>query len=280
MGLVQTGLRFLRAGKCRQPLRRKSHESRRQHAVARYHLRRSNPWIAAAIRLGAEYRTDRRSLVGICPSAACRLGDRVRPLWHRLRSDLDRSRQCPPLHLVRRHLDRRATVRSPRGEAGHAVRRRRVMAGRRPHPRLRQFVRSARATLVRHHHCLYLGDGIRVLARSLRAVGLSLACDLHAVRARCALSAAHAARRHAAVPARRQSGARERVALRAQFRGAAVHHLHRLHLPRHGQGAHRASPQDRGPGRSVDRHLQPPRLPARRRRISLAARRRIRGRPR
>ena len=46
--------------------------------------------------------------------------------------------------------------------------------------------------------------------------------------------------------ARQQSAVRERVALGAEFRGAAVHHRDRLHSAGDGEGARRASPQDRG----------------------------------
>ena len=64
----------------------------------------------------------------------------------------------------------------------------------------------------------------------------------------------------------------ERLARAAQRRGAAVHHLDRLHPPRHGQGAHRIPPPHRGPHRSAHRHRQPPRLPGADR--AVAARRR------
>ena len=60
-----------------------------------------------------------------------------------------------------------------------------------------------------------------------------------------------------------QPGVRQRMADGAELRGAAVHHRHRLHPARHGEGAHRVAPQDRGAGRSADRHRQPPRLPRR-----------------
>ena len=60
-----------------------------------------------------------------------------------------------------------------------------------------------------------------------------------------------------------QPGVRQRVAHGAELRGAAVHHRHRLHPAGDGEGAHRAAPQDRGAGRSADRHRQPPRLPRR-----------------
>ena len=58
-----------------------------------------------------------------------------------------------------------------------------------------------------------------------------------------------------------QPGVRQRVADGAELRGAAVHHRDRLHPAGHGEGAHRAAPQDRGAGRSAHRHRQPPRLP-------------------
>ena len=68
-----------------------------------------------------------------------------------------------------------------------------------------------------------------------------------------------------------QSGVRQRVADGAELRGAAVHHRDRLHPARHGEGAHRAAPQDRGAGRSAHRHRQPPRLPRGGRRAEQAA---------
>ena len=57
--------------------------------------------------------------------------------------------------------------------------------------------RSAAAdpALLRHHYLLHLAHGLRILARPQRAAGLALAGDLHAVCARCALPAAHPARR-------------------------------------------------------------------------------------
>ena len=68
-----------------------------------------------------------------------------------------------------------------------------------------------------------------------------------------------------------QPGVRQRLAHRAQLRGAAVHHRHRLHPAGHGEGAHRAPPQDGVADRSADRHRQPPRLPAGRRGAAQAA---------
>ena len=215
--------------------------------VPRDHLRGSDPRIAAAVRLGAKYRDHGRSLVGLCASVARRLGDAVRSLRLGIRSDLDRSRQRAPVHLLCRDLDRRAAVRSSPAAAGIAVRRRRAVADRLPHSRLRRLVRCARAALeLGHHHRLHLGHGVRILARAQRASGVALAGDLHAVRARRALSAAHAARRDAAVAADRQSGVRERLAHRAQLRGAAVHDRDRLHPAGDGERAHRAPPQDGG----------------------------------
>ena len=108
-----------------------------------------------------------------------------------------------------------------------------------------------------------------------RAAGIALAGDLHAVRARFAVPAAHAACRHAAVVAD-QPGVRERVAHGAQLRGAAVHHLDRLHPAGDGEGAHRVPSPDRGDGRSAHRHRQPPFVPARRGRPGEAAMRPIR----
>ena len=64
-----------------------------------------------------------------------------------------------------------------------------------PHAVLRRLARRQGAALLRHHHRLHLGDGLRVLARPQRAAGVALARDLHAVRARRAVPAAHAARR-------------------------------------------------------------------------------------
>ena len=101
---------------------------------------------------------------------------------------------------------------------------------------------SARAGQLRHHHRLHLGHGLRILARPQRAVGLALAGDFHAVRARLALSVAHAVRRHAAVVAGEQRDVRKRLAHRAELRGAAVHDFDRLHPAGDGEGAHRASP--------------------------------------
>ncbi len=77
-----------------------------------------------------------------------------------------------------------------------------------------------------------------------------------------------------------QSGVRQRLAHGAELRGAAVHHRDRLHPAGDGEGAHRAAPQDRGAGRSADRHRQPPRLPRRGHGAQPSASRRNAGRSR
>ena len=120
------------------------------------------------------------------------------------------------------------------------------------------------ADRLRHHHHLHLADGLRILARPQRAAGVALAGDLHAVRARRAVPAAHAARRDAAVVAE-QPCARQRVADRAVVRGAAVHHLDRLHPAGDGERAHGIASPHRRHGRSAHRHRQPPLVPAGRR---------------
>ncbi len=244
-------------------------ESRRQYIVPGDHLRGSDPRIAAAVRLGAEHRDLCRGVVGLCRPAARRLGHAVRHVRFGLRSDLDRSRQCDPVHRLRGDLDRRAGVRSSQAAMDPAVRRRRALARAVPHPGDPRLLGPAYAALIGHHHRLHLGDGLRVLARPQRAVGVALAGDLHAVRPRRALSVAHAVRRHAG--AGEQRGVRQRLAHRAQLRGAAVHHRHRLHPAGHGEGAHRVPSQDGFADRSADRHRQPPRLPAGRRSAAQAA---------
>ena len=98
-----------------------------------------------------------------------------------------------------RDLDGRAPVRSSQAAIRAVVRRRRAVARRLPDSGLHRFPRPARAVVVRHYHRLYLGRGVRILARPRRASGFALARDLHAVRARRALFAAHAAGRLAAV---------------------------------------------------------------------------------
>ena len=143
--------------------------------------------------------------------------------------------------------------------------RRRAVARRLPDSGLHRFPRPSRAVVVRHYHRVYLGRRVRILARPQRASGFALAGDLHAVRARRALFAAHAARRLAAVACEKQSAAGKRVALGAQLRGTVVHHCDRLHSSGDGEGARRASPEDRGDDRSLDRHLQSPRVPGGRR---------------
>ena len=139
---------------------------------------------------------------GFARPAARRLGHAVRALRLGVRSDLDRSRQCHPLHLFRGDLDRRAAVRSSQAAAVSAVRRRRPVARRLPHSRLHRFLRCLRVLLSSGIITAYTwADRVRILARPQRAFGLALAGDLHAVRAWRALSVAHAARRHAAVVA-------------------------------------------------------------------------------
>ena len=70
-----------------------------------------------------------------------------------------------------------------------------------PHAVLRGLDRREGAALLGHHRRLHLGDGLRILARPRRAAGLALARDLHAVRARRAVPAAHAAGAGAALVA-------------------------------------------------------------------------------
>ena len=171
-------------------------ESRRQYIVPRDHLCGGNPRIAAAVRLGAEHRDLCGGVVGLCRSAACRVRHAVRHVRVGLRSDLDRSCQRDPVHCFRGDLDRRAGVRSPQAAMDPAVRRRRALAGAVPHPGDRGLLGSAHAVLLGHHHRLYLGNGLRILARPQRAVGIALAGDLHVLRPRRALSVAHAVRRH------------------------------------------------------------------------------------
>ena len=139
---------------------------------------------------------------GFARSAARRFRHAVRHVRFGPRSDLDRSRQRDPVHRLCADLDRRAGVRSSQAAADPAVRRRRAVAGRLPPPGDRRTSWDLRVLLsVRHHHRLHLGNGVRILARPQRAAGVALAGDLHAVRPRRALSAAHAVRRHAAVVA-------------------------------------------------------------------------------
>ncbi len=91
------------------------------------------------------------------------------------------------------------------------------------------------------------------------AAGVALARDLHVVCAWRAVPAAHAAGIGAALVADRQQHVRQRLANRVEFRGVAVHDLHRLHPAGDGQGAHRTSSPYRGQCRSADRHRQSPR---------------------
>src|SRR5215471_2000602 len=52
-------------------------ESRRQHLVPCHHLRRGDPRIAPAVRVGAEYCDNSGGVVGLCASAARRLNHAV-----------------------------------------------------------------------------------------------------------------------------------------------------------------------------------------------------------
>ena len=72
---------------------------------------------------------------------------------------------------------------------------------------------------------------------------------------------------------------RQRVADGVVVRGAAVHHLDRLHPAGDGQGAHRIAPPHRRHGRSADRHRQPPLVHAGRGAPRQSATSPIRGRP-
>ena len=135
-------------------------ESRRQHLVSGDHLRGSDPRIAAAVRMGAEYRDLCRGMVGLRRSFASGLDHAVRHVWHGLGSDLDRSRQCPSVHRVRADLDRCARIRPPPAAADPVVRRRRAVAGAVPRSERRGFVGHPRAFELRHHHRLYLGNGV------------------------------------------------------------------------------------------------------------------------
>lgn len=107
-------------------------ESRRQHTVPCHHLRRGDPRIAAAVRVGAEHRDHRSGVVGLRASAARRLNHAVRPVRLRARPDLHRPRQQPAVHRLRHDLDQRARLRPSQAAADPAVRRRRVLARRLP----------------------------------------------------------------------------------------------------------------------------------------------------
>ncbi len=168
-----------------------------QHAVPRDHLRGSDPRIAAAVRLGAEHRASRP-----WPGGASRT------CCGRPRSCCSASTaRCPTLisiDLANALLFTAFAVtwtgarlfdhRQPRpflmfAGAAHLARWQSACPALPTSFDLRVLLSSGIIT------GLYLGDGVRILARSQRAPGLALAGDLHAVRARRALSVAHAVRR-------------------------------------------------------------------------------------
>ena len=80
-------------------------------------------------------------------------------------------------------------------EPVYLVDRRGALAAGLPPAGARRCRRRARADRLRHHHRLHLAHRLRILARPQRAAGVALAGDLHAVRARRAVPAAHAAGR-------------------------------------------------------------------------------------
>ncbi len=83
---------------------------------------------------------------------------------------------------------------------------------------------NAGAAELQHCHGLYLGRGLRVLARAQASRWCALAGDLHAVRPQCALSVAHAVRRHAigVAGAAATAPARKRVAHRVELQQALL----------------------------------------------------------
>src|SRR5271156_2597742 len=192
-------------------------ESGCPHAVPRDHLRGGDSRIASALRLGAEHRDYGRGLLGLCRLAAGGIGHAVRPLRYSVRSYLDRSRQCDPVHVFCDDLDRGAPVRPSPAKTRSHVRRRGALALGVTHAKSFRFLRPAGVAQLRDYHRLYLGHCIRVLARSQRTFGLALARDLHAVRSRRTLLVAYAVRRHAAVAADQPKGIRQRLAHHAQL---------------------------------------------------------------
>ena len=205
---------------------------RHQHAFPRHDLCRGNAGPVAAVRVDSEREHPCGRLVGLRAPTARGVGHAVRHVRHGIRRDLDRPCQRHPVHLLRRHLDGCARVRWPRCAAGLSGRRRDRLAIGLPRAAVPGIDGRARAAVVRPDHRLHLGHGLRILARPQRAAGVALAGDLHAVRARRAVPAAHAAVADPAVVAD-QPGVRQRVALRVELRGAAVHHRDCLHPAGH-----------------------------------------------
>ena len=135
-------------------------ESRRQHPLHGDDLRRGDPRIAAAVRLGAEHGDPRRRLVGLRASDPRRLGRAVRHVRLGARPDHHRSRQRAAVHRLRGDLDRRARVRRPSGRAGLSGHRRGAVAAGLPPAGARRGGRCARADRLRHHHRLHLAHGL------------------------------------------------------------------------------------------------------------------------
>ncbi len=241
-------------------------ESRRQHVIPRNDLRGSDPRIAAAVRLGAEHRHHRGGVVGVCAFVARRFRGAVRPVRFGARRNLDRSRQRHSVHRLCAHLDRRARIRSSAPAADTPVRRRRACGSSSAACRPWQASFNARVLLSSGIITAYTWAAAYEFWRGRSEPLVSRWPAIFMLFAHGSLYlSAHAVRRHAAVVADQQRGVRERLADRAQLRGAVVHHRHRLHPARHGQGAHRTPPQDGVFDRSADRHRQSPRFPAGRR---------------
>ena len=190
----------LSAVACRYPVEPiERDESRRQYTLPGDHLCGGDPRIASVVRLGPEHRDLRRGVVGLCRFAACRVRRAVRHVRFGLRPHLHRSRQRSSVYGVCFYLDRSAGIRSSQAAVGSPVRRRGALARALPRPEHREYMEPACPSQLGHHHCLYLGSGVRILARPQRTAGIALAGHLHAVRPRLALSSAHAVRRHAAL---------------------------------------------------------------------------------
>ena len=172
------------------------HGPRRQHAFHGDDARRDHARPAAVFRLGAELQQARAGLVGQRPPDARGLDHAARPVRLGAGFAVDRFRQRGAVRLLRADLVRRAGVRP----AQRRSRRWRSSASRSgcwpaacrhspPSVELRVLVGSGIVTAYTWAH------GLRILARPRRGAGVALARDLHAVRARRAVPAAHAARR-------------------------------------------------------------------------------------
>jgi hypothetical protein len=216
-------------------------ESRRQYLIPGDHLCGSNPWIAAPVRLGTEHHDSCLACWGfahLLRAASVTLFGLYGSVSDLISIDLANAVLFTAFGLIwigARIFDhRRPRIILLFGGALIWLVASRVPGFAEPF-NARVLLSSGIIT------CYSWATAYEFWSGRAEPPGLTLARDLPAVRARRALSVAHAAGGDVAVAADGQSGVRERLAHGTQLRSAAVHHRDCFHPAGHGEGAHRAS---------------------------------------